>query len=250
MTELKHRMVEAHGGHQRWRRVSGLMATVSLGGTEFLSHLQPQPLLNVEVSLDLRACRITLAPFPRHGQIGVFEPSRVCIEADDGGLFESRAAPGTVTRSMRHWLVWDTLDVLFVAGVTLWQCLLFPWLLARSGTNEETNADSAETAATIRFAADLPLVAHEQRFVTDAMGVVQRIEYAPVAYGGWLRVSQVMDRYEAIDGLLLPTRQALHPLLPGGRPWSATRLAWVELDDLGATFAGEADSAPQSVSEH
>lgn len=236
MTDLRSRMVEAHGGEARWRRLSGLAAAVSLGGTEFLSHLQPQPLVNVDAAIDLRACRITLSPFPVEGQVGVFEATRVCILTEEGELLESRPAPGTVTRSMRHWLVWDTLDVLFVAGVTLMQCMLFPWLLARSGTDEQALEDADRPSAMLRFAADLPLVAHEQVYVADATGMVQRIDYAPVAYGGWMRVSQLMDGFESFDGLLLPTRQSLHPLLPGGRLWRATRLAWIDLDDLAARY--------------
>ncbi len=231
------RMIDAHGGRERWRGVGRIMAALSMGGVEFTSHMQPRPLRDVEVTADVRQSRLTLAPFPRAGQLGVFEPSRVYIQSDAGEMIAERPAPGTVTRSMAHWMFWDTLDVLFVAGITAWQSLLFPWLLARSGVTEQPGSAGiadGDRCVRVGFPADLPLVAHEQVFHADATGLVERIDYAPVAYAGWVRVCHVMEEFDAFDGLVLPARQSLYPCLPTTRPWRGARMAWLTLDDFRA----------------
>jgi hypothetical protein len=231
------RMIEAHGGHERWRGISRIMATLSMGGLEFVSHMQPRPLRNVEVAADARNTRLTLSPFPERGQSGVFEASRVYIQDEDDAVISERPAPGTVTRSLRHWMLWDTLDVLFVTGITAWQALLFPWLLARTGVNPQpAPPGSVDSSRCVRvsFPADLPLVAHEQVFHAGSTGLVERIDYAPEAYAGWLRVCHLMEDFDVFDGLVLPARQSLYPCLPNAKPWRGARMAWLTLDDLRA----------------
>ncbi len=233
MSDLCDRIIEAHGGRDRWLGTGRLMASLSMGGSTFASHLQPRPLRDVEVTADLRSFRLVLSPYPRPGETGVVEPSRVCIQADDGSAIAERCAPGTVTRSLRHWLVWDSLDVLFVAGVMLWQAMLFPWLLTRSGVIEEPLAgERRPRALDLHLPGDLPLIAYRQIWHAGATGLVERADYALEAYAGWLRVSHMMSDYEAFDGLVLPTRQTLYPCLPTARPWKGTRLAWLALDDM------------------
>ena len=245
MTELHDRIAEAHGGLDRWARVERVLATASLGGAEFLYHLQPRPLDQVDVSIDLRRCRITLSPFPVAGRSGVFEPARVWIQEDSGACVEERAAPGRVARSLRHWFFWDALDVLYVSGLTLWHAVAAPFLASRSGVQREP-LEPTDTSAgplhrlRVQLPGDLPLPAQEQVLHADARGLLRRMDYSPAAYGGALRLGHLMDSHQACDGLVVATRQVMYPCLPSGQLWRLTRLAWINLDDVAVLDRAEA----------
>ncbi|PWG61972.1 hypothetical protein [Sediminicurvatus halobius] len=247
------RVIDAHGGRERWQGMSRLLATLSLGGMEFVAHFQPRPFREVEVTLDPRAFRVTCTPFPNPGCVGVFDPQRVRLEDEDGGALEERAAPARIARSLRHWFLWDSLDVLYVSGMTLWHSLLLPLILARSGVACEPLGPVTTDAGRwqrydVRFPADLPLPAAQQTLYTDGAGVIRRVDYAPVTYGSVMRVAQLLEGHESVDGRIIATRQTLHPCLPGGYVVRASRLAWLEASDLrvvaDAPGGAESERAP------
>lgn len=231
------RVIEAHGGRERWQGTARLLATLSLGGMEFVTHLQPRPFRGVEVTLDPRAFRVTCTPFPGPGQVGVFDPARVRVEEEDGTALNERPAPGRITRSLRHWFLWDSLDVLFVSGMTLWHSLLLPLLLTRSGIAHEalgpvTGDQGRLQRIEVHFPADLPLPAPQQTLYVDGAGLIRRVDYAPVAWGSVVRVAQLLEGHESVDGRIIATRQNVHACLPGGHVLRTSRLAWLEVSDL------------------
>ncbi|HKJ94077.1 MAG TPA: hypothetical protein VKA32_00440 [Gammaproteobacteria bacterium] len=242
MSELRERIIEAHGGRARWSRVERLMATMSLGGGKFLYHLQPRPLRDVEVGLEPARCRVTIAPFFGEGVQGVFDPQRVWTESATGEVLSERRAPGPVIRSPRHWFGWDELDVLFVVGLTAWHALLFPWLLSRSGLADEPlepldDGGRRLDRLDVWLPADLPLPSPRQTVCADVKGLVQRIDYGPQAYASWIRIGHLMAEHESVDGLILPTEQTLYPLMINQQPWRATRFMWLRFDDLSAALS-------------
>jgi hypothetical protein len=244
------RIVQAQGGRERWTASSRVMASFSMGGAEFMSHLQPRPFRGVDVALDVRNFSATFAPFPETGLTGVFEPRRVRVENDAGEIVSDRPTPGPVTRSLRHWMVWDSLDLLFVAGVILWHSLLLPLLLCRVGvgadevTGGKGSTDHWERLG-VHFPGDVPLPSSRLQLHVDSRGLVRQVDYSPQAYGGLIRVAQEVAGYESFDGLLFPTRHSLYPCPLAGQPWRGARLAWLEFDDVRAPQAGTAGPLPE-----
>ncbi|MDZ7811140.1 MAG: hypothetical protein U5L11_15200 [Arhodomonas sp.] len=111
MQALHERILRAHGGEERWRRLNRVVSTASAGGSLFLAHLQPRPLREAEIALEPGRCRVSIAPFARDDQVGAFRASPgLWTLDDDGRVVGERGAPGTVTRSLRHWMVWDSLE--------------------------------------------------------------------------------------------------------------------------------------------
>jgi hypothetical protein len=92
--ELRDRMVDAHGGEERWREVLQVMACVSMGGMEFASRFQPSPLRGVEVTISAGCPDVVFADYPSPGQFARFQPSRVWVEDMEGNILRERAAPG------------------------------------------------------------------------------------------------------------------------------------------------------------
>lgn len=237
MSDLHERIAEAHGGLERWARAERILATLSMGGAEFVYHLQPHPLEQVDVSVDLRAQRVTFSPYPEPGQTGVFDPVRVWIQDDAGQCLRERSAPGRTARSLRHWFFWDPLDVLFVAGLTVWYGVAAPFLASRSGAEREplepvNMEEGARERLKVNLPADVPLPAREQVLHADRRGLLRRMDYAPAAYAGVFRLGHVLQEHHAYGGLVVATRQDLYPCLPSGQLWRLTRLAWMHLDDV------------------
>ncbi len=233
-------MVDAHGGEDRWRSVRQVMACVTMGGMEFTSRFQFGPLRNVEVTVNTGSPDVLFTDFPQPGQSARFQPSRVWIEDATGQVIDERTAPGAVFRSVRHWFVWDSLDVVYYCGMSLWQALCLPFTLLRSGCELEAlepleAADAGDRRLErlrVVFPADVPSFAPEQVFHADVAGLVQRVDCAPRLYGSWLRVAQVMDEFETQDGLVYATRRRIYPCLPSGATVPAMPLGWMDLDDV------------------
>ncbi|MCC5856547.1 MAG: hypothetical protein JJT90_00175 [Ectothiorhodospiraceae bacterium] len=247
MTELRKRIIEAHGGEARWRAVQQVMACVSMGGMEFTSRFQVNPLRSVELSIRTASPDVAFADYPASRQVARFQPSRVWVEDAGGGVLMERTAPGAVFRSLRHWFLWDTLDVVYYCGMTLWQALCLPFSLLRSGCElEELEpvdlGDEHLQRLRVVLPADIPSFAPEQIFHVDGTGLVRRVDYAPNLYGSWMRVAQLMDGFETVDGLVLATRRRIHVALPNGGIMPGIPLGWMDLDDVGFVQQPPVDS--------
>lgn len=239
MPELVERIILAHGGEERWKSVDHVMARVSMGGPEFTSRMQPNPLQDVEVTVSTASPALVLAGYPTEGQTAYYQPNRVWIEGSDGRVQEERAAPGATFKSFRHWLWWDHLDVVYYCGVTLWQALCLPFTLLRSGCEltelSPVDVPGAERLYPLQvvFPADIPGFAQCQTFFADAAGLVRRIDYAPQMYRSWLRVTQLLEGHEMHEGFVHATRRHTHACSPGGTPLRGMLLGWVHIDDFG-----------------
>ncbi|MEX0730435.1 MAG: hypothetical protein WED00_10595 [Aquisalimonadaceae bacterium] len=239
MPELLNRIVLAHGSSDSWQTVDQVMARVSMGGVEFTSRMQPSPLQDVEVTASAASPALTLAGFPGAGLVAHYQPNRVWIEGADGRLQVERSAPGTTFRSVRHWLWWDQLDVVYYCGVILWQALCLPFTLLRSGC-EMTELEPVVLAGGERLyplrvvlPGDIPGFAAEQTLYADAAGLVHRVDYAPQLYGSWVRVAQLLEGHEMFGGFVHATRRRTYLCLPNGQPLRTLALGWLDLDDVG-----------------
>lgn len=236
--ELVDRIIRAHGGIERWQAVETVMARVSMGGLEFTSRLHPAPLRDVEVCVTAGTPVLSMAGYPAEGQVAHFQPSRVWIERADGHIEEERAAPGATFRTLRHWFLWDRLDIVYYCGVTLWQALCLPFSLLRSGCEltELAPEDMArgERLYPLRvvYPADVPCFASEQTYYADAAGLLHRVDSSPQLYGTWLRVSQLLEGHEMFEGFVHATRRHVHPCSLGGHPLRSVPLSWMHLDDI------------------
>lgn len=237
MDRLLASVIDAHGGEARWNRVASVLARVSMGGLEFSTRLQHRPLDRVEVSVRTEAPGATFSHWPEPGFEAHFTPSRVWINDASGALLEERRGPGAVFRSPRHRLLWDRLDVLFYAGVCLWQAVCGPFIALRSGCLIEQAEDwrfAGERWRRLRITlpADVPAVATTQTWYIDPAGRLQRIDSLPDLYGGLWPVGQLLSDYMDQDGVLCVRRLRVYPCLPMGMLLRASRLSWLDLDDV------------------
>jgi len=234
---LVERIINAHGGCKRWQSATEVMARVSMGGAEFASRLQPHPLRDVEVTAATASPALTINDFPRAGLVARYQPNRVWITSADGAVLEERTAPGASFRSTRHLFWWDDLDMVYYCGLLLWQALCLPLPLLRSGCVLEELPPmefAGERMYPLRVVlpADIPSVAPEQLFYADATGLIRRIDYTPRLYGSWVKVAQLLEQRETVDGYVHATRRRMYLCSAGGFLVRAMPMAWLYLDDI------------------
>ncbi len=241
--ELLERMLEAHGGGQRWRDLHAVMARVSMGGVGLASRLQASPLQDVEITVRTAWPTVSMADWPRPGCMAVCEPNRARIETPDGRVEADRRAPGAVLRSPSHWLWWDELDVLYYTANVLWQTLSLPFSLAREGCHVEEQPvmdapDGRLYPLAFMLPADIPVLRREQVLYADATGLAQRLDFSPAFAAPWVRASQTLSGAESVSGFTIATRHRIYPCFPGGRMLAVAPLGWIDLDDLTLAWAG------------
>jgi hypothetical protein len=164
-----------------------------------------------------------LEPYPKPGRRGVFEPDRVRIETDDGGVLADRADPRRGFPGIRRRVWWDRLDALYFAGYALWNYLTTPLLLTRDGVRVQAEGRTLHAS----FPPGLPTHSPEQAFHVDEHGLIVRLDYTAEVFGRWAKAQHECSAHQTFDGLVFPTRRRV---TPPGRRWPM--LVWIDVDGL------------------
>ena len=80
MSSLLDRAVDAHGGMERWRKLTRLDVRLSVSGSLFEIKDHPEGLHDVVVHINPQRPAVTICPFERPDCRGHFTPDRVWIE--------------------------------------------------------------------------------------------------------------------------------------------------------------------------
>lgn len=229
--------LEAHGGVDRWERVSHIRARLDSGGLALASKWKPRALRGLEAAVSTKTPRTVLEGFPRAGMRGVFQPDSSRLESAGGEVVAVRHHPRSAFRGLRHALWWDDLDVLYFAGYALWNYLTTPFLLSRPGveTRELEPADGRWRRLEVRFPPEVPTHSRTQVFHFDEAGLLRRLDYTAEAFGGWARAAHHCDGHREIDGITVATRRRVLPRGRGGSPLPGPTLVWIRLDDIRLT---------------
>lgn len=240
--ELLNFGIDTHGGLDRWRSVSTIDARISAAGFAFTSKFKRRGWRSVQMRISTGEPHLEMSPYPKAGQIGIFEPQRVWIEADDGRLIAERNAPRNAFRSFRHNLWWDDLDMLYFGGYAAWNYFNTPFLLARPDFAIEeiepwTESGQSWRRLAVTYPTDIPAHSRVQTFYFDADGLLRRFDYTAEVFGSWAKsVHQCFDHTE-IDGIVVPMRRLVYPRKGNGQPRKRPNLVWIDVERI--DFANE-----------
>src|SRR5271165_3394183 len=92
MNDLLNLAVTAHGGLERWNRVSAVKMAASITGAIWHVKNKPEYLRNVVMTADARTERV-VTEFPGQDKRSIFEPHRIVMEKLAGTVIESRNDP-------------------------------------------------------------------------------------------------------------------------------------------------------------
>jgi hypothetical protein len=129
MNELLVRVVDAHGGMDRWNGYEKIEAPIVSGGGFFpLKGLIQDPSPR-RMSVWLHEERSSVFPYGASDQRTVFTPQRIAIEKLDGTLVVERRAPKDSFAGHQMNTPWDALHRAYFNGEALWTYPTTPFFL-------------------------------------------------------------------------------------------------------------------------
>jgi hypothetical protein len=216
---LLDRVVEAHGGLERWHEVRYLDVRLTVSGGLFQIKGQPEGLHDVLMRIETQRPAVIFAPFGRPDCRGHFTPTRVWIEDREGSVVEERADP--LASFAGHVLTtpWDRLHLLYFAGYANWNYFTAPFLLTQSGVDIQEIGPHEENGETwqrlqVKFPSTIPTHSAEQTFYYNDKGLLQRHDYVAEVAGA-VGAHYSFD-HALFSGLVFPTLRRVVGLTPTG----------------------------------
>ena len=119
MNNLLATAVQAHGGLERWNKLSAVRVAASITGAIWHVKGKPDYLKNVVMTVDTRKERM-VTEFPDEDKRIVFEPRRISMERKDGTLIKARDNPEAAFQGQVRETPWDDFHVAYFQGEALW----------------------------------------------------------------------------------------------------------------------------------
>lgn len=215
MNPLAMRVIEAHGGLERWRVFDTVSADLVQGGALWELKGQPHTLECTAVSVGLREEWASHAPFGADGRQSRFTPGRVALQAADGTVLDELREPRRSFAGHNLTTPWTELQLAYFAGCAMWTYLNMPFLLAWPGVESEEVAPWTEDGATwrrLRLRVPENIATHStvQTLYIDDDGLLRRHDYDVEIAGGTPGAHYVHD-YVQVEGVAIPTRRRIFP---------------------------------------
>lgn len=127
MNELLSKILDAHGGMDRWRDYEKVEATIVSGGGLFRLKGVPQDSTLRHMAVWLHEERSSVSPFGAPDQRTMFTPERIAIEKLDGTIVAERPIPRDAFAGHQMQTPWDPLHRAYFNGEALWTYLTTPF---------------------------------------------------------------------------------------------------------------------------
>ncbi|MGH9467725.1 MAG: hypothetical protein ACRD1Y_10260, partial [Terriglobales bacterium] len=137
MNELLAKVIDAHGGMDRWNGYEKLDATIVSGGGFFPLKGVLQDSNARQMTVWLHQQRSSVFPYGAADQRAMFTPLKITIEKVDGTVVAERRAPRDSFAGHQMSTPWDALHRAYFNGEALWTYLTTPFLLAMDGVRVE-----------------------------------------------------------------------------------------------------------------
>ncbi|MGW7425354.1 hypothetical protein ACWGJB_35890 [Streptomyces sp. NPDC054813] len=237
MSGLLSEILEAHGGVQRWERLTTATATIVSDGELFASKGLPQDLQPRRMTIGLHEERASVSPFGSPEQHTDFTPGRVAIMRSDGTVVAERLDPRKSFSGHVLDTPWDPLDRAYFNGYALWTYLTTPFFMIMDGMAVEEKEPWTEspTEAWRRLRVTFPdaVASHStvQDFYFGDDLLLRRHDYHVDIAGGFAAAQYVTD-FEEGDGIRFPTRRRAYLRGPDGRPDHDHVMVSIDLSDV------------------
>ncbi|NJM91521.1 MAG: hypothetical protein HC861_01570 [Rhodospirillaceae bacterium] len=236
MNALLGKVLDAHGGLDRWQRYTQVTASIVSGGGLFALKGLPQDPEPRRMTVWLHEQRASVYPFGAPDQRTMFAPDRIAIEKVDGALVAERYAPRDSFAGHQMNTAWDPLHRAYFNGYALWTYLTTPFLLAMDGVRvEETEPwhEGTETWRVLRayFPGSIETHCLVQDFFFDENLLLRRHDYTVTIAGGFAAAQLTADYTEA-DGIRLPTKRRAYLRGPNRQPIRDLLVVSIDIRDV------------------
>ena len=205
MNQLLSRILDAHGGMDRWRDLEKVEATIVAGGGFYPLKGMINDTTPRRLTAWLHHQRSSVLPFGAPDQRTMFTPERIAIEKLDGTVIAERYAPKDSFAGHQMSTPWDALHRAYFDAEALWTYFTTPFLLAMDGVDvEEVEPwrEGAETCHVLRAQFPGSIETHNliQEFFFDTDLHLRRHDYSVNIAGGF-PAAQLTSGYIVADGI-------------------------------------------------
>ena len=213
MNELLELAVKAHGGLDRWNKVSAIKVAASISGAIWYIKGKGNCLNDIVLTADTHAEHLTV-DYPGRDKRTRFEPNRVVIEKSDGVLIEARDNPEKSFEGQERMTPWDNVHVAYFVGEALWTYLNTPFLYTHEGfVTEEIPSIQVDGETWRRLKVTFPdtVKSHtkEQISCFGPDGLLRRHDYTVDILGGATGLNYASD-YRDVDGIIIPSKRRVY----------------------------------------
>jgi hypothetical protein len=228
---LAQRLLDAYGGEERWRSARTLEARLTIGGLLFRWKRRGQGRWpSVQVRAEVGEPRTRFDPIDRAGNVAVLDGHKVRIERPDGALVEERQ-DARIKPYGRNLFTWDTIDIGYFFGYTMWNYLTLPSLVLRDDIEwSEVSDDTLEA----RFPPHIPTHNPVQRFHLELpSGRLRQHDYTAEPFGKWAKAAHMVTEHATnADGLTYTAKRRVKPMDPiKGGPLPFPLLIWADVHE-------------------
>ncbi len=213
MNDLLNLAVTAHGGLERWNKVTAIKVAASITGGIWWIKGKGDVLKNIVMIAETRKERL-VTEFPGQDKRSIFEPGRVVMETAAGTVIESRDNPEASFEGQLRETAWDDIHVAYFCGEALWTYLNTPFLYTYPGfSSEEIEPIAVEGEIWRRLKVIFPdsVKSHtrEQISCFGPDGLLRRHDYTVDILGGATGLNYASE-YCDVDGIIVPTRRRVY----------------------------------------
>ncbi|MEV4534148.1 hypothetical protein AB0J82_09980 [Asanoa sp. NPDC049518] len=237
MDALLGRVLDAHGGLDRWRTLTTFTARITYGGPfwEFKGH--PGFVGTSFVEASLRDQRI------RHrdeatGRELVFDRAgdRLTVTDGDGAVVEKLESPRSTFAGYTPETTWSLAQIGYFRAYATWHYLVEPFLFTWPGVEAheiEPWTEGGQTWRVLRVTYPETIHTHNptQLYYYDEAGLLRRMDYAPEVNGS-TPVAHYVREHQLVDGVPVPSRRHIQLRNADGTPDLSWTPITLDLTDI------------------
>lgn len=236
MNDLLTKVLDAHGGLERWRKYNKVEATIVTGGGLFALKGVLQDPDPRRMTVWLHEERSSVTPYGAADQRTMFTADRIAIEKLDGTVVAERRAPRDSFAGHQMHTPWDPLHRAYFNGEALWTYLATPFAFTMDGFRVEETAAWLEGKETWRglrvyFPGSIETHCQVQDFFFDEQFELRRHDYS-VNIGGGFSAVQLMLGYAEANGMRLPSKRRAYARGPDRRPILDMLLVSIDISEV------------------
>jgi|SRR5581483_3719975 len=208
-SELLLKVLQAHGGLERWNRFDNVQATIITGGELFGMKGTPQDATPRRMTVAARREWASVTPYGADDQRTDFTPNRIAIEKFDGTVLKERLQPAKHAEGKAIDASWDALDRAYFNGYALWTYLTTPFHFTMPGFNVEEIAPWREgeelwSGLRVTYPPEIASHSRQQDFYFGSDYLLRRHDYRVEASGGFAAAQYVFEPVK-VQGITFPT---------------------------------------------
>ena len=229
---LLDKVLDACGGIECWNRLTRFTLHLSIDGDLFARKGRTGDFKDLVAEGSTRSQTVSFTGFTAANRRGSYQPDRVALESLDGTALEAREEPRADFLAHAGDDAWDDLQLLYFCGVSVWNFVATPFLLAHPGVTVEElppQRDDPHVWRRLRavFPPDIATHAPEQIFYFDETGLQWRMDEAiagyKVAHCGWA--------HHKFHHIVIPTLRRSLAIQPDGNVIQKPALLDIEIFD-------------------